>query len=148
MTKQDKQWLYIIIFVAVAFILWLLLHGNNAVAQVIKQNVPWLETIASPSPGGGITVDESGYVPATMPGLSSSKCDSNSPCTFCIVPNATYPSTPHTSVGEPTYSTANITAPVTFGQSSGAMPVSAINANAGGTWLGSTFQGFTSGGWG
>lgn len=115
--KSKKRWLYIALFLAALVIVWLLLRKNDAVQQIIKQNVPWAVPLLGESGGGNVyNIPSLNYVPATMPAISSAKCDSNSPCIFCTIPNVTYPSKPVKSVAPPTYVTQQVVQPKSFQQ--------------------------------
>lgn len=114
--KSKKRWLYIALFLATLVIVWLLLRKNDAVQQFIKENVPWAVPLISDGGGDIYNIPSLGYVPATMPSGGSNKCDSNSPCIFCTIPNATYASKPITKVASPEYITAYVSAPKSFQQ--------------------------------
>lgn len=123
MNNEDKKKVYvtaILIAVAIIILLWMR-KNNNPVYRIIKDAVNQL------LPGGfgdtyegatftGDTYEVGGlqYTPAQFPSISSTKCDSNSPCVFCSIPNAVYPATPKTSVAKPSVETAYVTAPKSF----------------------------------
>jgi|SRR6476619_4178921 len=94
MTRKQKI-TAIIVAGVILFLLWLLLARNKTAQQIIKQNLPYpISSLFTPSAPDTYNINMPGYVPANFPSPSTGKCDSNSPCVFCIIPNATYPSKP------------------------------------------------------
>src|SRR5438309_1472020 len=93
---KNKHTLIVIVCIVILIIAWLLLRGNKRVQRFVQQNTPWaLNLFPAANVVPTYDVNAGGYVPADMPALNGgSKCDSNSPCIFCTVPNATYPSVP------------------------------------------------------
>lgn len=109
--KSSKTALIIGAVIIALILLWLLLRNNPTAQQIVKQNVPWLQPImGNAGAPDEYNISVGGYTPGQMPGISQSKCDSNSPCIFCVIPNASYPSKPVKS-NAPQYLTDYVVAP-------------------------------------
>jgi|SRR6185312_5125988 len=93
--KNNKTALIFGAVIVALILLWLLLRNNPTAQQIVKQNVPWLQPVMGDA-GTPTTynITAGGYTPGQMPGISKAKCDSNSPCIFCTIPNASYPTQP------------------------------------------------------
>lgn len=109
MDNKNNKYAIAAAIVLVAVILFFLFGRKSSPVNTVINKAADLVFSGAPNAGDvSFNIPGLNYVAGNMPSVSQSKCDSNAPCIFCTIPNASYPSKPTSKIASPEFVTQYI----------------------------------------